>query len=76
MKTLLASIAILGFGLSAAHACPMHSAEAHDTMTTASISSDTAPMSTRSDSLQGTGDEATVVGDKAGDPVVKEDKAD
>ncbi|MCB1427486.1 MAG: hypothetical protein R3D65_18235 [Zhengella sp.] len=76
MKTLLATFAATGLALSAAHACPMHSAEAHDTMTTASIASDITPMSTRTDSLEGAGDETSVLGDKAADPVVEEDKAD
>lgn len=76
MKTVLATLAVLGLGLSAAHACPMHSAGAHDTMTTASIAADTVPMSTRGDSLEGAGDEAAVLGDKASDAVVEEDKAD
>ncbi|PHP68539.1 hypothetical protein CSC94_00580 [Zhengella mangrovi] len=72
MKTVLATLAALGFGLSAAQACGMHSAEAHDTMTTASIASDKAPMSTRTDAVETTEDDAA----KAVEPVIKEEKAD
>lgn len=69
MKTVLATIAALGLGVSAAAACPMMKNAKSDYMTTASIK---APMSTAEQAIKGTGEEAEMTGGAAQDTVKEE----